>query len=259
MLLFYVFITGLFIGSFLNMLIDRLPRGEQIISGRSKCDSCHHTLRWIDLVPVVSWVYLRGRCRYCHKKIPVRNTLVELMTAGLFVAAAMGAMDTVDTMAVMETVVRFIIISCLLVIFFIDLKHYIIPDILTIIVGVVGVAGWMVNPEALPYSNYLVSAISAGAFFLFLYFITKRRGMGMGDVKFAAVMGLLLGFPGVVVALYIAFLTGALASVILILRGKKRFGQTVPFGPFLVFGTLIVLLKLVPGPVWDLFIPIRLW
>jgi prepilin signal peptidase PulO-like enzyme (type II secretory pathway) len=156
-----------------------------------------------------------------------------------------------------------ILISILIVIFFIDLKHYIIPDVLTIIIGSIALIKNFLVPlfysTPLSPANYLLSALGALLFFLFLVVITKGRGMGLGDVKFAFVMGLLLGYPGVVISLYIAFLTGAVVSVILILRGRKRFGQTIPFGPFLVFGTLIVLLQIVPQSVVAFIMPYLYW
>lgn len=259
MLLIIIFIFGLFIGSFLNMLIDRLPREEQIVKGRSKCDRCKHVLAWYDLLPVVSWVWLKGKCRYCKKNIDARNTAVELVTGMLFVMVVVllvpGIAYSVLSIQGALLFIYLVIVSCLIVIFFIDLKHQIIPDILTIIIGVAGVLLWFLSPTSLSLINYLLSAVGAGAFFFFLVYITKGRGMGMGDVKFAVVMGLLLGSPGIIISLYIAFLTGAFLSAILILSKRKRFGQTVPFGPFLVAGTLIVLFGLVPEAIERFIVP----
>ncbi|KKR50334.1 hypothetical protein A3A55_02010 [Candidatus Roizmanbacteria bacterium RIFCSPLOWO2_01_FULL_40_14] len=259
MILVFLFILGLFIGSFLNVLIDRLPREEQIVKGRSKCDHCKHVLAWYDLLPVISWVFLKGKCRYCKKQIDFRNTLVELLTGTMFVLTAVllvsGIRYQVLGIEIIKLSIYLIIVSCLMVIFFIDLKHKIIPDSLTILVGITGVLLWFLSPTSLSYINYLLSAAGSAMFFLFLVFITKGRGMGMGDVKFAFVMGLLLGSPGVIIALYIAFLTGAILSAILILSKRKKFGQTVPFGPFLVVGTLIVLFDLVPAVIEQFIVP----
>ncbi|MBI4137144.1 prepilin peptidase [Candidatus Roizmanbacteria bacterium] len=254
MILVFLFILGLFIGSFLNMLIDRIPRGEQIVKGRSRCDHCKHVLAWYDLLPVLSWIWLRGTCRYCGKPIAVRNTIVELTAGILFLIAGLQIDLTSEPV---QLFLYLIIISCLIVIFFIDLKHTIIPDTLTVIVGAAAVTLWFYSPTSLSLLNYIFSALGAGLFFALLvvlskYFL-KKDGMGIGDVKFAFVMGLLLGSPGIIVALYIAFLTGAFLSAILILSKRKRFGQTVPFGPFLAASTLIVLLDFVPQAI-ELFI-----
>src|SRR3989338_7696834 len=144
-MLIVLFIFGLFIGSFLNMLIDRMPREEQIIKGRSHCDHCKHVLSWMDLIPVVSWTMLGGKCRYCHKKVPVRNTIVELITGGLFAITYLvygtwniehGTIFPTTSIEITQLILFLVIISCLVVIFFIDLDHQIIPDSLTIIATV---------------------------------------------------------------------------------------------------------------------------
>jgi len=240
------FIFGLFIGSFLNMLIDRMPREEQIVKGRSHCDRCNHVLSWKDLIPVVSWTMLAGKCRYCHKKVPARNTFVELLTGLLFVITfiALGSHIPVMWQDLAQLVLYLVIVSCLTAIFFIDLNEQIIPDSLTIVASIAAIG--LHGVEALsPYAevgpsvlNYLISAISGASFFAFLILITKGRGMGWGDVKFAAFMGIFLGYPRIISSLYFAFLTGAFVSAILIVRRRKKFGQTIPFGPFLVLGTL---------------------
>lgn len=233
------------------MLIDRMPREEQIVKGRSHCDHCNHTLSWQDLIPVFSWLTLGGKCRYCHKPVPVRNTLVELITASLFVVTYLvygsHIMEHITTIEISQLLLYFIIVSCLIVIFFIDLDHQIIPDSLTIIASIAAILLNIIFPtllDSLPAQagltplNYIVSAISASLFFVFLIVITRGRGMGWGDVKFAVFMGLFLGYPRIVSSLYFAFLTGAFVSAILIVRRRKKFGQTIAFGPFLVVGTL---------------------
>ncbi len=238
------FIAGLFVGSFLNMLIDRLPRDEQIVRGRSHCDHCNHELYWYDLLPVVSWLLLRGRCRYCHKSIPFRNTLVELIAAVLFAVnyIIFGQCLLLVMPGEYECFVgefaRLTILSSLIAIFFIDLKHQIIPDSLTLTVFVAAVLLHIASPS-LSIVNYALSGLFAFLFFLFLVLITKGRGMGVGDVKFAGFMGVFLGYPNIIYSLYFAFLTGAIVSAILVLKRKKKFGQTIAFGPFLVIGTVL--------------------
>lgn len=242
------------------MLIDRVPRGEQIVKGRSHCDNCSHILEWFDLVPVFSWLLLKGKCRYCHKQVPVRNTLVELLTGLIFAAAYWNLVSGIKYQVsniedISKLLISLIILSCLIAVFFIDLTHKIIPDSLTIVASIGVVLLNFILPFVFPDSshfsfllpspiNYLLSAIGASAFFLFLVVITRGRGMGIGDVKFAGFMGIFLGYPTIVYSLYFAFLTGGIVSAILVLRKKKRFGQTIPFGPFLVLGTVLAYFKI---------------
>lgn len=246
-MIFLYFIFGLFIGSFLNMLIDRMPREEQIVKGRSHCDRCNHVLSWQDLVPVISWSMLRGKCRYCHKPVPFRNTLVELTTGVLFAINYLvltNYIDVFSTSGLIAEVLMLIILCCLVVIFFIDFDHQIIPDSLTIVATLAATILHIVEPTVLSigmgfsFQNYIAAALSAALFFIFLIAITRGRGMGWGDVKFALFMGIFLGYPRIVFSLYFAFLTGAFVSAILIVRRRKKFGQTIPFGPFLIVGTL---------------------
>lgn len=209
-----LFVFGVCIGSFLNVLIDRLPKGQTIL-GRSKCDHCKSTLRWFELIPVASWLIQKTRCRRCHKNISIQYPLVELATGFGFVF-----FDP-----------RMIIVFCaLLVIFVADLKYQIIPDSMVLVTLLGGKI------------EHLGIALVAAFFFVFLWFITKKKGMGLGDVKLAFVLGLLLGFPKIAIALYTAFLTGATIGVILILGGKARLKSKLAFGPFLIFGTAISLL-----------------
>lgn len=226
-----VFILGLCIGSFLNVLIYRLPR-SLTLGGRSFCPKCKKQISWYDNVPLLSYLLLRGKCRNCRASISFRYPLVELLTGFLFLEGLerLGGLGGLGTLGIL------VIISVMIAIFFIDLEHQIIPDALVSlgVLGAVGVLG--VN-----LITNIPSAIGAGLFFLLLHLITKGKGMGLGDVKLVFLMGLVLGFPGIIGALYFAFLTGAFVGVILILSGKKKFGQHIAFGPFLVAGFLVFL------------------
>lgn len=205
-----VFVLGLCVGSFLNVLIDRLPKGESIWFGQSRCDWCKKPLRWFELIPLLSYVLQHGRCRRCHKKLSLQYPIVELITGIGFVV-----LPWTD----------WLIFSSLLVIFVADLKYMIIPDSMVVL----GVMGVITRAHWLP-------AIAASLFFLLLYLITRGRGMGLGDVKLSFLLGFWLGFPRIVIAIYLAFLTGALVGVTLILRGKKGLKSKIAFGPFLVLG-----------------------
>ena len=269
-----IFLLGLAVGSFLNVLIDRLPKEENVLVGRSYCDHCRHQLVWYDLIPLLSFVLLAGRCRYCQKKISWQNPLVELVTGGFFVLVVFRILGDLGGSGISVTSICYLpagkagllfVICSLIVIFFADLKYGIIPDrivfpaiVLTSLFHFAGVFLLRPTIRGVPSGhlgggtspilnsqfsilNYLLAGLVASGFFGLLVVLTKGRGMGLGDVKLAFLMGLVLGLPRIIVALYFAFLTGALVSAILILSKKKKFGQTVPFGPFLVGGTIFAL------------------
>ena len=222
-----LFVVGLCVGSFLNVLIDRLPKDESIWLGRSHCDYCKKTLRWFELIPLLSYFFQRGRCLRCHKKLSIQYPIVELTTGLMFVFLhAQGR-------ALNSQLSELIILSSLLVIFVSDLKYMIIPDSM-IVSGILGVL--LQGPAFAAFQGRAFSAIGAAVFFLILFLITGGRGMGFGDVKLAFLLGLWLGFPQIVIALYVAFLTGAAVGVTLILGGKKGLKSKIAFGPFLIVG-----------------------
>jgi len=241
-MIIFVFVLGLCLGSFLNVLIDRLPKGEQVIGGRSYCDHCYKKLGFFDLIPLLSFLFLKGKCRYCGKKISFYYPLVELITGLCFLFILTISLEPLIVKCLLLTV-----ICCLIVIFFTDLKYGIIPDepvVAGVLASVPLVLSASINNSAIPlfrysgFQNLMTGTLTSASFFL-LFLITRGRGMGLGDVKLAFLMGFLLGWPKIIVAIYLSFLTGALVGVILILIKKKKFGQTIPFGPFLVLGTLI--------------------
>lgn len=208
-------IVGLAVGSFLNVLIDRLPKGETVVAGRSRCDHCGKTLRWFELIPLLSFFLQRGRCRRCHASISWQYPIVEAITGIAFWHG-----------------VNPLVFSSLLVIFAADLKYQIIPDSM-VGIGLIGA----VAQRGIIGQNILAGA-AAAAFFSLLYAITRGRGMGLGDVKLAFLLGVLLGFPAIAVCVYLAFLTGAVVGVILMLLGKKNFHSTIAFGPFLILAAI---------------------
>ncbi|MBI2028739.1 MAG: prepilin peptidase [Candidatus Levybacteria bacterium] len=242
----FIFLVGTAIGSFLNVLVDRLPRGEGVFGGRSHCDKCKKDLAWYDLIPLFSFLILRGKCRYCHTPLSLYYPVVELTTGILFVLVFvfLGARIMNQELRILDyitLVYYFIIISSLIVVFFTDLKYGIIPDAIVAPSIFVSFPYLFFNHYSL-ILNHLLSGGGAFLFFLFLFLITKGRGMGFGDVKLSFLLGLVLGFPKIAVALYISFLTGAIVGCILIIWKRKRLhGTKIPFGPFLVFGTLLTI------------------
>jgi leader peptidase (prepilin peptidase) / N-methyltransferase len=244
--LLFLFLIGSAVGSFLLVIIDRLPRGESFISGRSHCDYCNHTLSWYDLFPVFSFITLQGKCRYCKKKLSIKYPLFELVTGLLFVLTYVMLVNQLILIGPPNQYLALpfylFVVAALIVIYMIDLRFSIIPFAIVIpLTAVTFLFRVFATDSAL--LTYLLSGFGAFLFFLLLFLVTKGRGMGFGDVVYVFFMGLLLGFPGIVVGLYIAFLTGAAVSLILVVaKQKKLHGGTIPFGPFLVLGTYVSLL-----------------
>ena len=227
-----VLALGLVIGSFLNVVIYRLPRGLGFVRGRSFCPKCKHKINWFDNVPVISFLILKGRCRFCGGKISWRYPLIELLAGALFYLSYLSHLSFLS----------YLLICGLVVIFFVDLEHQIIPDEIVIPLSVLFLGYRLLTNIQYLISNFLITGIVSFLFLYLIHLLTKGKGMGLGDVKLAFLMGLVLGFPKIVVAFYLAFLTGAFVGVILILLGKAKLKQKIAFGPFLVFGTIFSLL-----------------
>jgi len=250
-LFFYlvIFLFGLIVGSFLNCVIYRLEIGESFLKGRSYCPHCKHILSWQDLIPIFSFLILKGRCRYCHQKISWQYPLVEISTATLFLLILLNwPYFSSDRLLFMANLFFWWIISGFLIIIFVyDLKHYFIPD--KVIYPAILVSGiwYLVSGIFLnlytkdEILNTIYSAIGAAAFFLIIVLISHEKWMGMGDVKLAFLMGIFLGSPNILVALFLAFFTGAVVGLVLIALGRKTFKSEIPFGPFLVTGTFLAM------------------
>lgn len=221
----FLFLLGLSVGSFLNVLIDRLPKGESVIRGRSYCDHCRHKLSWYDLIPLLSFIILGRKCRYCGTLISWQYPIVELITGLAFVYSC-------------SSVYLFIIVSGLIVIFFTDFKYRIIPDQVVFILIITSLL-YLILYQSPFLPNHLLSGATMSILFLTLVILTRGKGMGLGDVKFSFFMGIFLGFPKIIVAFYLSFLTGAVVSAILVIAGKKKMKSTIAFGPFLVIATFM--------------------
>jgi leader peptidase (prepilin peptidase)/N-methyltransferase len=225
---------GLLIGSFLNVVAYRLPRGESLVKPRSRCTSCGEEVRPYDNVPVLSWLLLRGRCRHCGTRISARYPAVELVTALVF--AAVAIVRGVDA----ELALTLPFAAMLIAVANIDLEHRIVPNKIVLPMAVWGVgATAVVRPEFLPES---LIAGAAAFTALLLAALAHPGGMGMGDVKLAGVMGVYLG-ASIAPALLAAFLLGSLVGVALLVRhGAGARKQGVPFAPFMALGGLLGLL-----------------
>ena len=240
-LFFYliIFIFGLVVGSFLNCVIYRLEKNKSFLKGRSFCPYCKHVLKSQDLIPVFSFLILKGKCRYCRKHISWQYPLVEIATGFLFLLIS-NFQFPISNFQILLNLCFLFLVSCFLIIIFVyDLKHYIIPD--KVVYPAILIAFiYLIAAHDLRLMIYaLLSAFLASGFFLFIILVSKGKWMGLGDVKLAFFMGLFLGFPNILAALFFAFLIGAIIGVGLILKGRKTLKSEVPFGPFLVIATFI--------------------
>ena len=227
-------VLGLAVGSFLNVCIDRLPAGESIVRGASHCPHCRHLLAPKDLVPVFSYLWLRGKCRYCGVPIPLRVPLVETATAILF-----GFLYWKFGLSV-ELGIALTYASVLLVISVIDLEHQLILNVVVYPALPVALAISLLSPDPSLLNALLGMAVGIGL--IGLPFLIYRQGMGMGDMKFGALIGLMVGFPHILAALLLSVVSGGLiAGLLLLLRIKGR-RDAIPFGPFMAAGTFVTLL-----------------
>lgn len=227
-------LLGLAIGSFLNVVVHRLPLGESFVKPRSRCVACGAAIAPYDNVPVVSWIALRGRCRRCGAPISARYPIVEALTGATF--AAVAAVRGFDA----ELLLELPFAALLIAVAAIDLDHRVVPNRLLL-----PAAGWAVAGGALIWPGFLPEALGAGAgafAFLLVAALAYPAGMGMGDVKLAGVMGLYLGLS-VIPALAVAFLAGTAVGVAILVREGRSARKTgIPFAPFLALGGLVGLL-----------------
>jgi leader peptidase (prepilin peptidase)/N-methyltransferase len=235
-------VYGLLVGSFLNVVIWRVPRKESIVKPRSHCPSCETQLANRDNIPLVSWLVLRGRCRHCGTNISIRYPLVELLTGALF--AAVGARFSHSW-----ALPAFLVLTgALIAISAIDLEHFIIPNRIVYPLGYASVfllsLAALIENEWSMFGRSLLGALAAFSFFFVLHLIAPG-GMGFGDVRLSFVLGLFLGWlgwPEVLGGLFAGFLYGAVIGIVLIAVGSRGRRQHIPFGPFLAAGTMTFVL-----------------
>ncbi len=228
---YVVLLLGLCIGSFLNVVIYRLPKDESIVGPRSYCPQCSTTLKWYNLIPVLSFVIQKGKCPYCGIKISARYIAVELLTAGVFLAVYLRYGITWQSL-------NYWVFSALLIAAsFIDLEHKIIPNEI-IVAGII--LGSVLTIKTVGLSG--LYGIFLGGGLLLGVAVASRGNMGGGDIKLAAVMGLFLGWKLLLVALFTGFLTGSFVGLTLLVTGVMGRKDPFPFGPFLALGSLISLL-----------------
>jgi len=239
---FLLALLGLAVGSFLNVCIDRLPKNESIVNPPSHCPDCQHKLAAKDLIPLFSYIRLRGRCRYCQATIPRRLLWVELATALIFALLCWYYGLTSPVLWIMA------FYACLfIIIFVVDLEHGLIlnkvvyPGMIVALLLALYPLPWLNEPMGMRIA-YAALGGAIGFAILFLIAILSRGGMGWGDVKLAALIGLATGFPMVFVALILGAILGGIVAVALLIAKKRKRRQTIPFGPFLAAAAMITLL-----------------
>ncbi len=230
MIALFAFIFGLVIGSFLNVVIYRVPRGQSIAFPPSHCPGCDTHLKPMDLVPVFSWLFLKGRCRHCGAGISIRYPLIELFTALIFLLLSLNFWGW-------QLISLLILSSVLIVAAVIDYEHGIIPNKLLLTGFIIGLIIFLFRP-VLPLSQHLLGVL-AGGLPLLLLAALSRGGMGGGDIKLAAVMGLYLGPKLMLTALFLGSLLAGLTGIVFMLAGKKTRKDTMVFGPFLALGAVV--------------------
>lgn len=231
----YLILVGLAVGSFLNVCVHRLPLGQSLNSPPSRCPHCDYRLRWVDNIPVVSYVLLGGRCRKCRARISIRYPIIELVTMGLFVlhAAVFGLTPLL--------IPRLLFACAMVVLFAIDLDHHLLPNAITLPGIAVGLIASAVLPPGI--IDALIGVLVGGGVLWLIgeaYFrYSGQEGMGGGDVKMLAMIGAFLGWKLVLVTLVLSSVLGSIIGLLVIVARKGGMKYALPYGTFLALGALV--------------------
>lgn len=232
----FVFFIGAAVGSVVNALSYRLPNNLSWLHGRSKCPKCKHELGFLDLIPLLSYLGLSGKCRYCKKPIGIRYFLVELVIAIMFVVISLWFVAP-------SSWILMAILAVTMLIAVMDWETQLIADMAVVIWGVLVISYQLtVNNYLFNWTNMLI-AVGVGVGIIGgIWLTTKRNAMGEGDIGLAVVMGLWLGWPNVLVALWVAFVCGGVVGAVMIISGRKKLKSKIAFGPFLIIGSWVAFL-----------------
>jgi len=237
MSLYYILlaILGLVIGSFLNVVIFRIDDLKSILNTRSRCNKCKQVIKWYDLVPLLSFVLLKGSCRNCNSKLSWQYPIVEASVAllFLFLTYCFGVSYNLLFYAVF--------FSIMVVIFVYDLKTQFVPEYFAwagLVLAVLG--GWFFGHNA-SFLNMLFGLIIGGGFIGLMVLVSKEKWMGAGDIKIAAALGALVGYPNVILFIFLSFVLGSLVGLAIILMKRKTIKDSIPFAPFLILSSLITI------------------
>lgn len=234
MLYFLIFIFGLLFGSFLNVCIYRIPVNKSIVNPPSACPNCEYQLAWYDNIPVISFIFLGGKCRKCKTEISLRYPMIEMLSGLVTVLLYVFFGLTLQFFFVV------VITFMLIIITFIDIDHKLIPNRIVIAMLSIGlIYELVVRPVSL--LDALIGFFAASVPLLIIAFLSKG-GIGGGDIKLMAVVGIFLGWKGVLLALFIGAVTGAIIGIIGMILKKKKRKDVIPFGPFLCLGILVAII-----------------
>jgi prepilin signal peptidase PulO-like enzyme (type II secretory pathway) len=244
------FVLGTIVGSFLNVFIDKMLHGRSLW-GRSHCDYCKKTLSPWDLVPILSYLMLRGRCRHCRRKIPPQYPVVEFLSGLLF--ACVFYFQVLNSPFDGIKVVYLILISAvLLVVATVDFRYYLIPTTLVFAASLLALFYDFFSYGPGEFAQFVFAAFAAAVFFGAIVLVTRGRGMGSGDIVLGFLIGMVLGFAQMVLAIFMAFVIGAVVAILLVILGRKKFKQAIAFGPFMILGFYIALWFYQPVTSWYL-------
>lgn len=232
----FLFLQGACLGSFANVIIYRLPEGKSIVSPGSHCGACGKPVRWYFNIPILAWFLLRGRCAECGAKFSPRYALVELLTASLFLAAWYAVGPSWFLVEVL------IFIFSLVVVSFIDIDHFILPDVFTLSGIVIGLLGALLNPER-SFVDALIGVCLGGGFLwaiaYFYFLFRKEEGMGGGDIKLLAWIGAILGWKAIAFVIISSSVIGSVFGIWAAIRSKKGMKTVIPYGPYLALGSVL--------------------
>lgn len=229
---------GAILGSFANVIILRLPVGESIVKPRSRCPKCKTQIAWYDNIPIISWFLLKGKCRVCKEPISARYPLVEFLMGLSYVLAFYFIGWQWYLLEVL------IFLFALITACFIDIDHYLLPDVFTLSGIVIGLTGALLNPERSFVDAFLGVLLGGGFLWSIAYFyfvIRKEEGMGGGDIKLLAWIGAIIGWKAIPFVIIASSLTGTLGGALVAMRAKKGMKTMIPFGPYLAVGAVLYL------------------
>lgn len=248
LILLYLFVIGAAFGSFAGAMAWRIEKRRDVVRERSECEHCHHTLAWFDLIPVASWLSLKGRCRYCRKPIGVTALLLEVGLGLAFTLSFIVWPYGWGVLGVSLFITWLVSLVILAILFVYDVRHSLLPDVLVWPLAVLGVVGFglVMQFQAVPYTQWPLQAALAllpisGVYWL-LHAVSGGRWIGFGDVKLGIFIGLILGWQGGVFALLLANYLGFFWILPSLLRGKLDRSSRMPFGPFLIVATFVAFL-----------------
>lgn len=245
----YLFLLGAALGSFAGAMVWRIKTGRKVANDRSECEHCHHKLSALDLVPVVSWLYLRGKCRYCRKPIGWTPLLLELGLGAVFVVSYLAwPLGVTGAYGVASLLLWLVALTMLAILFVYDLRWFILPDKLVWPLAVVGLGLFAIQALERDLSllqwpmELLLALLPVSGLYYVLYVMSKGQWVGFGDVKLGIFIGLALGWQGALVAVVLANFIGVLVVLPGLMSKKLSRTSQIPFGPFLIAATVIAML-----------------